>query len=473
MIPNGQPGVVKAWIEGRGMGFITPNDGSPDVFVHRSCLVDGDALAVGAHVMFEAGFDPQKGKPIAKVCSGAIPGGSAGPPPMAPITPAFSPGYGGPSFANGGKGGPKLMRGIVKVWFADKKYGFITLDNGMGDAFLGSSAVPPGMALYDGMHISFTASWNAEKQKYTAVQVMPDSSKGKGKGVIGAPAGAGDPPPSDNCFVTGLPHDITEEALQDLFSCYGNVISCKVLPGEGRPDRAALIRFSSVEEATWIVETVNGNLVSGLENPVNVRFATSKSSPPSGHVSSFPGVASSHPPGKGGGASTGGCGIRPTSQVQAAQIGTVKAVMENSLVVTPSEGGPDLHVPKIALLDGRAEVGGLVSFSKDEGRSGKGYGKALGGAPSNRFAPYGGPAGASGRQDTGTVKAWMENRGMGFIAPDDGSQDLFVHRSYLADGGSLVVGAPVTFTPDFDQQKRKAIAVNVHGAIPQPAPGMM
>lgn len=34
-------------------------------------------------------------------------------------------------------------------------------------------------------------------------------------------------------------------------------------------------------------------------------------------------------------------------------------------------------------------------------------------------------------------QAWMENRGMGFIAPSDGSQDLFVHRSYLADGGQL------------------------------------
>ena len=66
MVPNGQPGVVKAWIEARGMGFITPSDGSPDVFVHRSCLIDGDALMVGSEVFFESGFDPQKGKPIAK-----------------------------------------------------------------------------------------------------------------------------------------------------------------------------------------------------------------------------------------------------------------------------------------------------------------------------------------------------------------------------------------------------------------------
>ena len=33
------------------------------------------------------------------------------------------------------------------------------------------------------------------------------------------------------------------------------------------------------------------------------------------------------------------------------------------------------------------------------------------------------------------MQAWMENRGMGFIAPSDGSADLFVHRSYLQDGG--------------------------------------
>lgn len=33
------------------------------------------------------------------------------------------------------------------------------------------------------------------------------------------------------------------------------------------------------------------------------------------------------------------------------------------------------------------------------------------------------------------AEAWMENRGMGFIAPSDGSADLFVHRSSLQDGG--------------------------------------
>ena len=66
MMHHGKPCRVKAWIEARGMGFITPADGSADVFVHRSNLLDGDTLIVGAQVVFEAGFDAQKGKPIAK-----------------------------------------------------------------------------------------------------------------------------------------------------------------------------------------------------------------------------------------------------------------------------------------------------------------------------------------------------------------------------------------------------------------------
>lgn len=459
-IPNGQHGVVKAWIEARGMGFITPADGSADVFVHRSNLVDGDALIVGAPVVFEAGFDPQKGKPIAKVCAGATQGAAMG--------------FGGP--ASAGKGsqghanGPEPMTGIMKVWFADKGFGFITLDNGMGDAFVGSSAIPAGMVPLDGMPVVFTASWNPEKQKFTALEILPDA-KGKGKGSSAASV-SGDLP-CDNCFVTGLPLDMNEEKLQNLFSTYGNVVSCKVLPGEGRPDRAALVRFATADEAAWVVENVSGTRPPGLETPVSVRYAASKSHGSSSQIFQGPGKGGC---GLGGGGEYGRVVPPPASQVQAAQIGTVKAAMVNSLVVIPADGGPDLHVPMSALLDGNPEVGGLVSFSAQDNKNGKGFGKApaVSAGMSQRYSPYGAaaPHGQAGgfakATGTGTVKAWMENRGMGFIAPNDGSQDLFVHRSYLADGGALVVGSPVTFTADYDVQKGKAIAVNVFGAVPQP-----
>jgi CspA family cold shock protein len=48
---------------------------------------------------------------------------------------------------------------------------------------------------------------------------------------------------------------------------------------------------------------------------------------------------------------------------------------------------------------------------------------------------------------TGTVKWFSDSKGYGFITPDEGSQDLFVHHSNIAGTGfkSLAEGARVTF----------------------------
>jgi cold shock protein len=48
---------------------------------------------------------------------------------------------------------------------------------------------------------------------------------------------------------------------------------------------------------------------------------------------------------------------------------------------------------------------------------------------------------------TGTVKWFNDAKGYGFIAPDDGSKDLFVHHSSIAGDGfkSLAEGAKVEF----------------------------
>lgn len=57
----------------------------------------------------------------------------------------------------------------------------------------------------------------------------------------------------------------------------------------------------------------------------------------------------------------------------------------------------------------------------------------------------------------GTVKFFNDQKGFGFIAPDDGGPDMFVHVSALERSGmrSLSEGQKVTYTTAIDKRKGK------------------
>jgi cold shock protein len=62
---------------------------------------------------------------------------------------------------------------------------------------------------------------------------------------------------------------------------------------------------------------------------------------------------------------------------------------------------------------------------------------------------------------TGTVKWFSDDKGYGFITPDDGEKDVFVHHTAIAGSGfkSLVEGTKVEY--EVEQGRKGPNAANV------------
>jgi CspA family cold shock protein len=66
----------------------------------------------------------------------------------------------------------------------------------------------------------------------------------------------------------------------------------------------------------------------------------------------------------------------------------------------------------------------------------------------------------------GTVKFYNDQKGYGFIAPDNGGKDVFVHATALERAGmrSLVEGQKVMFDTQEDRRTGKIAVNNIQAA---------
>ena len=62
---------------------------------------------------------------------------------------------------------------------------------------------------------------------------------------------------------------------------------------------------------------------------------------------------------------------------------------------------------------------------------------------------------------TGTIKKFFEDKGFGFVTPDEGGDDVFVHVKDSPDLEGCQQGDAVTYDAEWDDRKGKYKGVNV------------
>jgi CspA family cold shock protein len=117
----------------------------------------------------------------------------------------------------------------------------------------------------------------------------------------------------------------------------------------------------------------------------------------------------------------------------------------------------------------RSGGGGGGGFDRPRGGGFGGGGGGGGGFDRPRGGGFGGgggggrPAGEPAGAGAGTVKWFNPTKGFGFIQPDDGGQDVFVHISAVEQAGlrGLNEGQQVAYDLEADRRSGKTSATNL------------
>ncbi|CAE7949114.1 cspG, partial [Symbiodinium sp. KB8] len=136
-------GRLKKFVAEKGFGFITPDDGSPDVFAHTLQFSgDADGLRGGEKVTFDTEWDERKQKTRAVTWQIDFSASSV-----------------------------PMRTGRLQRFFAEKGFGFIQPDEGGDDIFAHSRQFTGGDPdmLKEGERVRFEAEWDDKKNNNKAV----------------------------------------------------------------------------------------------------------------------------------------------------------------------------------------------------------------------------------------------------------------------------------------------------------------
>lgn len=192
-------GTVKFFNSAKGFGFIQPDDGGSDVFVHASAVERAGlpGLGDGDQVSYELEQDRRSGKlsagSLELIAQGQGGGGSRGgfdrPPRSGGFDRPRGGGFGGGGFDRGprgggyGGGGGGFDRGggqslgagtgVVKWFNSTKGFGFIQPEDGGGDVFVHISAVERAglTGLNEGQRVAYELQADRKTGKASATQL--------------------------------------------------------------------------------------------------------------------------------------------------------------------------------------------------------------------------------------------------------------------------------------------------------------
>ncbi|WP_432277330.1 cold-shock protein [Klenkia sesuvii] len=438
-------GFVKWFNAEKGFGFIGPDDGGEDVFVHFSAIEDTGgfrSLDEGARVEYQAS-PGQRGLQADRVTP------LGGPPVQVDRSQSREPRRDDrgprreaprrePARAPRSTGGG--AEGTVRFFNAEKGFGFITPDDGGDDVFVHFSAIVDDggyRSLDEGQRVLFEATEG--ERGLAATHVEPLAGGGGG----GYDAGSGLPQATVRFFDAekGFGFITPDDGGDDVFVHFSAIVDDG---GYRSLDEGQRVEFEATQgdrgwQATHVQPLAGGGGGSGLQQGTVRFFNTDKGfgfvEPDDGSRDVFVHFSVIEDDGGYGDLAEG-------QRVEFAASQGDRGPQADVVRPLDSAGPPPRRDP--ARREARRDPARGSGRPQREDRG-----------------PRPAPQPVEGGQE-GTVKWFHAEKGFGFIAPDDGGDDVFVHFSAIADRGGfrdLEEGQRVQFTASPGQKGPQADAV--------------